>query len=260
MDEEARYLYSIARTSLHEDLGRIGINDSLVYTLPHKDIAAVVHSCRQVLYKTGDEKHAGEWILEHSYVIDQTTKRFGTVLPFSFDVIIRGGNEAVLSWLETNYNLLNRELSRVLGKAEYSVQIFYDHELLAREAISRHQELNTLDEQLKTAGIGKAYLLKRNLDIKLKDIVSQEAFEMAEEFGRMIKPLADEIKIENNVVQLPEIHKRWKLMRAFICLVREENIARLGNILDEINSKKGMAVRFTGPWAPFSFVNLVDAV
>jgi hypothetical protein len=35
-------------------------------------------------------------------------------------------------------------------------------------------------------------------------------------------------------------------------------VKKLGEVLEEINCKEGFMVRFTGPWAPFSFVRLME--
>ena len=41
---------------------------------------------------------------------------------------------------------------------------------------------------------GKAYLLKRNLDLKLKNLTYSEASRLAEQFFSEIKPLVEELK------------------------------------------------------------------
>jgi len=49
---EGRYLYCIINSGAMLNLGGIGIEDSTVYTIPHEDIAAVVHSCMANPYET----------------------------------------------------------------------------------------------------------------------------------------------------------------------------------------------------------------
>jgi hypothetical protein len=46
MAQEARYIYSIAKMGTRVSLGEIGIEKTEVFTIPYKDIAAVVHSCQ----------------------------------------------------------------------------------------------------------------------------------------------------------------------------------------------------------------------
>ena len=137
MAQEARYIYSIARVGTRVNLGEIGIEKTEVFTIPYKDIAAVVHSCQPLAYDTKDKAQAEEWVLAHSYVIDHAMKKFGAVLPFSFDVILKGDDSAILEWLGKNYSLLSQDLEKVEGKAEYTIQIYYDYDDLAARILER---------------------------------------------------------------------------------------------------------------------------
>jgi len=252
---EGRYIYSVV-TGSEFDFGNIGIKGCSVYTIPYKEIAAVVHSCLAEPYDTENDDEAKGWVLEHSYVIDCATNAFGTVLPFSFDVIIKGGNEAVRGWLSQNYDHLREELYRVKDRSEYSIQIFFDEKPLSEAVLSQNPELSKLKADIDTMSKGTAYLYLRKLDLKVKEEVSKEISKLAEEFGSCIGEQADEVKVERKVPKVPENYRDKKLVVALNCLVRDEKVETLGNLLDDINSREGFAVRFTGPWAPFSFARL----
>jgi hypothetical protein len=259
MAEEARYLYAVARTEAQEPLGDIGIEDKAVYTIPYRDIAAVVHCCQPKPYETKDKTLAEEWVLEHSYVIDQATKQFGTVLPFSFDVIIRGDDSVVREWLSRNYDSLFRDLGRVEDKAEYSVQIYYDYDDFAAGILSRNEELDDLRRRIEREPKGKAYLLRRSMESKLKETASKEAIRLSDQFCSRIRPLVEELKLEDKRSRKPDKYKDREHLASYTCLVRDEKVEMLGEVLDEIQKMEGFAVRFTGPWAPFSFVSLMEA-
>lgn len=256
MSDEARYLYCIAREGKEIQLGSIGIEESDVYTVPCREICAVVHSCMPVPYDTKEQRLAEGWVLEHSYVIDQATKMFGTVLPFSFDVIIRGDDMVIRSWLDEFYDRIHGELVRFQGRAEYSVQIFYDYDKLMSIVLGHNHDLSALKEKADRQSKGKAYLLMRNLDLKIKDAVSTEVKRLAEQFGQEIRSMADEVKVEERTPSVPERFKNLKLMANLSCLVSSDKVALLGSALDRINSIDGLSVRFTGPWAPYSFVEM----
>jgi hypothetical protein len=259
MQSEARYLYSVARTGQESRLGCIGIKENDVYIVPYKDIAAIVHACEAKPYHTEDKKLAEEWILEHSYVIDQATKMFGTVLPFSFDVIIKGDDNAVVDWLCRDYEKLAGELMRMQGTAEYSIQIYCDHACLEKLVLAHNPELMDLKSRIEKEPKGKAYLLKRNLDLKLKDLTYSESGRLVEQFFSEIKPLAEELKAVGKSSWTADKYRDKKLLAAFCCRVSHEAVKMLGEVLEEINGKEGFYVRFTGPWAPFSFVSLSGA-
>ncbi len=257
--DSARYLYSVVRTEDAHQLGDIGIEDESVYTIPYRDIAAVVHRCRPQPYNTEDKSLAKEWILEHSYVIDQATRRYGTVLPFSFDVIIRGDDTVVADWLKKSYKQLSDDLDRLKGKSEYSIHIYCDYEGLFLKTLENNQELKDLQSRIKSQSAGKAFLLRKSMDLKRKDIVSKEADRQKDQFCARIRPLADEMKVSGKKIPAHERYKNMELLTTCICLVRDDWVEPLGEILEEIQEEKGFAVKFTGPWAPFNFVGLMEA-
>ena len=254
MAEEARYLYSVAKTAIEENLGEIGIEKREVFTIPYKDIAAVVHSCLPQAYDTKDRARAEEWILEHSYVIDQAMKRFGSILPFSFDVILKGDNSAIVEWLEKNYQILHKDLAKLEGKAEYGIQIYYNYDDLAGKILEDDAELKGMKSRIEKESKGTAYLLKKKLDQKLKSLTPQKAAVLADRSLAKIRTLADELKMDDKK-RKAESCKGLSLLASYTCLVSNENVQPLGETLDEINRQEGFRVRFTGPWAPFSFVD-----
>lgn len=252
-------MYSVINSGAQLSFGSIGIDDSNVYTIPHNDIAAVSHSCQARPYDTKDEEMAKEWILAHGYVIDQATNKFGTVLPFSFDVIVRGDDEIVKKWLEDNYEILKEDLEKVRGRAEYSVQIFCDQGTLSEMILSNSPELSDQKEKIETMSKGTAYLQQRKLELNIKDSISDEISGLAGEFSSKIKAHVEVLKVDANITQVPERYKDKMLVVALSCLVQDNNVGTLGGVLDELNNREGFAVRFTGPWAPFSFVRLKEA-
>lgn len=257
MEQEARYLYSVIGTDIQESLGEIGIEKKEVFIIPYKDIAAVVHSCIAEPYDTKDRARAEEWILEHSYVIDQSMKKFGSVLPFSFDVILKGDDIAISMWLEKNYDVLHRDLKKVDGKAEYGIQIYYNYNDLANKILEEDPDLKEIKGRIEKQSKGMAYLLQKKLDQKLKSLTAQRAAELSNQTLKKIKNMAAEIKIDDKNRKSDDF-KGLSLLASFNCLVSNENVGQLGETLEEINRLGGFRVRFTGPWAPFSFVDYRD--
>lgn len=255
---DGRYLYCIINSGAALSPGDTGIEDNPVYTIPYKDIAAVVHSCMAKPYATEDNAKAAEWILSHNYVIDCAAKKSGTVLPFSFDTIVRGSDEVVSCWLEMCYMTLKEELDRLKNKAEYSIQVFCEHEYLKAKLASGDNELGEMKEKMDKMSGGTAYLFRRRFELNLKDAISAEATRLSMEFSSNIQEHVEEMRTDEKIAHVPEKYAGKRLIVAFSCLVHEDNVGRLGEALDEINRRKGFAVRFSGPWAPFSFVRRFD--
>jgi len=254
---EGRYVYCLVNSGAELSLGRIGIDDDEVYVVPYKDIAAVVHACQAKPYETKDDGKAKRWIFTHNYVVDKATERFGTVLPLSFDAIIRGNDDTVKDLLSRGYEKFKGELESLKDKAEYTVQIFCDQGKLTEKILSEDQELKALKEKIDKMPKRSAYLLQRKFELKIKDTISAWISELAGEFGSKIKERVEEMKVEENS-RVPEKYKNKKLIVALACLCSKDKVDGLGEVLEEMNTREGYAVRFTGPWAPFSFVELKE--
>jgi len=252
---EGRYIYCVASCGEELVLGDVGIENARVYAIPHNDIAAIVHACPAKPYESKDEGRVKRWVFAHNYVIDKATKRFGTVLPFSFDVIVKGGDDTVKNWLSGIYQKLKGELERLKGKSEYTVQIFCDAPLLARKIEKGDPEIGKLAEEIKGAQRGKAHLLERKLEKMVRDAVDTELRDYSKKFRERIEKHLEEAREEKSRF-VPEKFKDKRLVLGLSCLVREEEVEKLGEVLKRINELDGFSVRFTGPWAPFSFVRL----
>jgi hypothetical protein len=256
--QEGRYLYAVINSGAQLCFGDIGINDQKVFTISYENIAAVVHSCQAEAYKTTDNDKAKEWVLAHNYVIDYASKQFGTVLPFAFDCIIRGSDETIKNWLTRNYEKLTKELEKVENKAEYSIQFFCDQEKFQARVTNSDLELKEMKDKMDKASKGAAYLIQRQFELKMKDAVAIEISMLVNDLCSKIREHIDILKVDKNISHVPDKYKGMKQIAEFSCLVHYDKIENLGQALDEINKLDGFAVRFTGPWAPFSFVEIKD--
>ncbi len=252
---EGRYLYCITSFGGELSLGDIGIDKAQVCTIPHEDIAAVVHVCPLKPYESKDQERVKRWVFTHNYVIDQATKRFGTVLPFSFDSIVKGDDGVVRGWLSENYSRFKGELEKLRGKLEYTVQIFCDASLLARRVEKDNQEIGKLAGEIKVAPKGKAHLLERKLEKMVREAVAAGVRDLSKKFHGQIEKHVEEAREEQSRF-VPDRFKDKRLVLGLSCLVAEREVEKLGELLRQINGQDGLSVRFTGPWAPFSFVRL----
>lgn len=251
--EEGRYLYCVVNNGKETDFGQVGIGESLAYIVPFNGIGAVVHWCEAKPYVTGDKKKAEEWILAHQYVIDLATEEFGTVIPLTFDTIIRGSDETVKQWLREEYNQLKTQLEKLEGKTEYGVQIFLDKGIIEK-SISENKEIQNLRSELEKKSEGVAYLFRKKLE--KRQGLEKRAFaeKHAQMFYSKIKRLVDEVRLESINKEVPEKWRGKQMILNIACLATKDGTQSLGKMLSEINREEGFAVRFTGPWPPYSFM------
>jgi hypothetical protein len=253
--KEGRYIYCIVNSHEKLAISNAGLDNADVYTVSCRDIAAILHACPAKPYESKDENKVKEWVFNHNKIIDKASDVFGTVLPLSFDAIIKGKDDAVVDWLNKGYEKLKKELERLEDKAEYTVQIFCEPDKLMDMIAAQDPALSDLTEKIEKMPKGTAYLLHRKLELKIKDVSNAIIIKQAEKFASILMEHVEEIKI-SKVHHVPERFKDKKLIASFSCLVLKGKIKTLGAALGTINELQGYTVRFTGPWAPFSFTKI----
>jgi len=251
-----RYLYGVTDHGEQTSLGYIGIESRDVYTVPYQDLCAVVQNCPAQPYHSPDPDVMTQWVVTHHDVVEVAWERFGTILPASFDTIIKseaGGDpqEQVRTWLRQDYESLEKKIERVRGKAEYGVQIFWDPKLIAGRLMAESPEIKTLSQEIKAKPKGAAYLYQQKLERALKQEMEARAAAYFKDFYQRIKQQVAETRVEKT----KKVDKEIQMLLHLACLVYQERHTALGDELEKIEQMDGFSVRFTGPWPPYSFVS-----
>jgi len=252
---EARYLYCIANGSEQITFGNIGIENNEVYTIPYKDLCAVVHNCSIEPYEHEDKEMVKNWVKTHQKVLDVVMEKFDTILPVGFDTIIKGdecddSEKTLRKWLEENYENLKGKMEKIRGKAEYGVQVFWNPKIIGQRIAEGNEEIKKLNQEIKSKPKGIAYMYKQKLESFLKKEMEKEADRYFKDFYEKIKNCVSDIKIEKT--QKSEEGKQ--MLMNFSCLVFKDRYEDLGEELEKIDKIEGLSIRFTGPWSPYSFV------
>jgi len=255
-NSKGRYIYGIANGGVIEELGQIGIEDNQVYTIPYRDICAVVHACDAEPYASNDNELVKMWAGAHQRVLDEAKKRFGTVIPMGFDTIIRPQNGAthpdqvVKDWLREDYDRLLNIMENIKGRDEYGVQVFYDPSVISTQISKLSEEVKQIKAEIATSSPGMAYMYRQKLEKAIKSQIEKLADEWFRDFYGRIKIHSEYIIVEEN----KKAGREKVMLINFSCLVAKEKVEGLGAELEGINNTEGFSVRFSGPWPPYSFV------
>jgi hypothetical protein len=254
-DLPARYVYGVADKGVSIHLETKGLDGALVYTIPYKEICVAVHDCLAEPYKSEDDAAVKEWLFTQQEVLDAITERFGVVLPMSFDMIIEGNNgqdpeQTVKEWLEKNYDNFTEKMSGLKGKQEFGVQVILDTEILSTKLIETDEKLLKKKKEIDTKPEGIAYMERELLKDLLKEKIEEAADQYFREFYSMIRKCTDDIVIG----KVKKVGGNKQMLMNLSCLVRKDMVEELGTELEKIENINGIAVRFSGPWAPYSFV------
>jgi hypothetical protein len=237
-------------------LGEIGIEGNEVYTIPYKALSAIVHNCPLEPYKSEDEEVVKGWVKMHQHVLDVAEEKLGTVIPFSFDMIIKPGDnatadEALKKWMSEEYDSLMEKMDKIRGKKEYGVQIFYIPSVMSEKIAEESEEVRKIKEEMKSKPPGMAYMYKQKLETVIKREMDSRMDGYFKDFYERIKEHVEEIKIEKTK---KTDEKDKQMIMNLSCLVAGDKYKELGAELEEIDKTEAFSVRFTGPWPAYSFV------
>lgn len=244
---EARYVYCVACNGGGSTLGGIGLDGCEVYTIPYRDICAVVHACRPEPYNSDERKTVEGWVAAHEEVVEKAMELYGAVAPVTFNTLVNGGDSQVEEWLKKEYSRLKMLLEKLQGKDEYGIQIFLNSSSL-KEELEKSGELAELSRELEGKP-GIAYFYRQKAEKTLKDKMEARVKALFEEFYTAIRACVEDIHVGK--VKEPEGEI---IIANLSVLVKREKLERLKKTLEDISGRKGFRVRFTGPWPPYSFV------
>lgn len=261
--QNGRYLYCLVRLAeadAVDEFSTAGIEDEPVSVHPVGEIGAVVHTCES-LYDSDDPQTIQQWLLAHQRVVDEAGKLFGTPIPFQFDTVLTGGDEALSEWLASAAGRLEDELDALGGHWEYRIEVTH-HESAHEEFVNEDSELSALRSKAEAADSGTAYLLEKQYDKQLADRLRehrhQQARAVADRIANHVSALESLGSRQTRGVDLDVGQKDHDPIARFAVLATDEGVDGLGGELDEIAAEPGVEVRFTGPWPPYTFAPEID--
>lgn len=236
----ALYLYAVVPDTGQREWGRIGIENEVVTAVTEAGLAALVHDVPSGLPYTGSDEQVKAWALDHGRVVERAWEAAGTILPVTFDVLVKGdeGDSAprrLQRWLREEHRALTEKLDRLRGRVELRVEV----DLPGPDA----------DGSAASASGGAARLLEKRREMARRQELEQRADAMYESIRRQMTMCADDIV---------ELRRRRPATGIPVCalslLVTRDRIDEVGLELARLQVEQPDAqVRFLGPWPPYSF-------
>lgn len=253
---EGRYIYGIAACNRPVVLGRIGVEGNEVYTIPYKDLCAIVHNCPAEPYQSKDEGTVTDWVRAHQNVIDRAKEQLGVVIPMGFDVILQPRSDAaspdqvVSDWLKEDYERLCSTMEKIKDKDEYGIQISHESGMAEKQIFEQSEEIRRIKEAMAAKPPGTAYMYRQKLEKAVKTEIEKLATGWFKDFYSRIEKHTDDIVVEKT----KKLNGNKVMLMNLSCLVSKDKVDGLGEELEKINNMAGFSVHFTGPWPPYAFV------
>jgi len=244
--DDGRYLYCVVADD-EATVSTTGINDGEVFPVRVAGLTAFVGRCHS-LYDASNPETIRRWLVQHQSVVDAAGEAAGTPLPFRFDTVIVGGDEAVRDWLRENADALADALERFAGRWEYRMEVIWDESRLEE----RLADGNDPDER--DLSEGRAFLEEQRREQQLRERIREYREERARAISDQLESIAGEIeRVRRSSAPLVTEADSDGPSVTFAVLTAAEHEETLGEFLESVASPDGVRVRFTGPWPPYTF-------
>jgi hypothetical protein len=241
--------------------GLLGVGDAEVELIPGNGFTAVAARLPAADYGPGAlEGNSGdmEWMAEQGLRHEQVIAWFvdhAAIVPSPLLTLFSSA-AALNGRLEQDADRIRAGLDRFGALREWDLKVGYDPDRLQEHLGEVSAEIARLDREVEQAGPGKAFLLKRkradlarvegraaarNLARELLDGLSQFAAEVARP-----APVSDDAPV---------------VLNAALLIAREMEAEALAHARRESDrlGALGLLVQYTGPWAPYRFLEAQDA-
>ena len=167
--EEGKYFYCAILSSEAKCFGKIGMENNEVYTIPHRDIAAVVSDSPVLDYELSEDNTR-----KHEEVIRKVMNEY-SVLPTEFGTVIR--NKTILKrLLKKAYEPTKDGLKMVDNMVELGVKAVQSEENAFADTEKRKEDAQDILESLKAASKQTAAgdLFSRRLILNASFLVNKD--------------------------------------------------------------------------------------
>ncbi|MEI7897603.1 MAG: GvpL/GvpF family gas vesicle protein [bacterium] len=180
-----------------------------------------------------------------------------TVIPFNFGTIYHSA-ETLTKFIGDYSDSLTRNLEFIGKKEEWAIKIYSNQAVLKEHIDNLSPEAADLEKQIMSSSPGKAFLLSR----KKIELIDNEIDRLCKKYGQEcyneFKSLSASTGLNNLVPK--EFSGRNENMILNACfLVAKDRAIEFVAAVDRLTNKYsnfGFVVEATGPWPPFSFINL----
>jgi len=244
MSLERKYIYGIIEESKPMKFSFLGVGDTEVYTINHRELAAVVSdTALEEIDPTRKDVRA------HTVVQDELLKNC-SLLPMGFGMITDSKDD-VLKLLEKNYQGLSHELVRLAGKVEVELKVYWDQEAMIKELQGGSEELTRLKTKVKNA---QSPIEVQRLLIEAGKLVERIVLDWkaryADRVYTVLKGLSIDARLNNPLGVKNILNASFLIERA-----RESDFQKEVFKLDSQYQSK-VNFKYVGPLAPYNFVNV----
>lgn len=255
------YLYCI--TKAKPNFNNSGSIEAKVYPVYSQGIYAIVSkvspdefSEENLKKNLTDMSWVEKGARRHEEVIEEIMKET-TVLPFKFATIFQTERN-VERLLKENNRKFKNIITDLDGKEEWGLKIYCNLKKLKTMLEKEDERIKQKDEEIASAGKGKAFFLKKKKGELIKDIINNKISEYTKDSFERLKRASYEAKI-NKILPKEVTEKKEDMILNAAFLMAGKRVREFESISEYLKTKysdKGLNFDYTGPWPPYNFCSM----
>ncbi|MBA4156714.1 MAG: GvpL/GvpF family gas vesicle protein [Gemmatimonadetes bacterium] len=243
--EEGKYVYCIIKCPGVREFGQAGIGegDNRVYTIHHRELAAVVSDTPLRTYDPTREN-----VLAHEFV-NETVMRDFTVIPMSFGTLFRT-EEDIVELLKSAYQAFDDVLEKMKDKIEFGLKVLWNRDSVIATLEEENEEIRRLRDEIGRNAQSSTYFARMQLGRLIETAMEDAGNRYVRDIHETLKPAA--LASRSN----KPIGDRMIMNAAF--LITRDNERPFDERVKEVSRRyEGLLnFKYTGPWPPYNFVNI----
>ena len=238
-----RYVYCIIRASQPLKFGAIGMDDQWpeVYTITHKDMAAVVSDVPIAPLDSTREN-----VLAHERV-NETVMRDHTVIPMSFGTIFKTRDD-IVELLKSAYDAFADVLAKMQDKLEFGLKVLWDRDEIVRAIEQEDEDIHRLKSEISSQK-GSTYFARMQYGRLIDAALQQRSERYVAEFLSRLRDVSVASRV-NRAIGDKMIMNAAFLVQRDLEQAFDRRIKEIASLYDKLTFK------YTGPWPPYNFVNI----
>lgn len=241
------YLYCIIRCTGSPPSFKtrgIGERGDVVYTIHHRDLAAVVSDSPVIEYEQTRRN-----MMAHTVVLEEVMQ-IAPVLPVRFGTIAPSPEAIQQQLLQTRYQELDELLCEVDGRVELGLKAFWHEESIFSEVVAENPAIQRLRDSLLSRRPEETYYDRIRLGEMIEAAMEGKRAEDADKILGRLRSLAYKTRLAKPFTDYMVVNAAF-----LVDCRREPELDQAVQQLDEEMNQR-FVFKYVGPVPPYNFVNL----
>jgi hypothetical protein len=240
----------------------VGVADAPVRLVVLDEVQAVVadvpgdaYAADQVESRLVDLAWVGEQGIAHERVVVWFADN-SEILPARL-FSLYSGDESLRAAVASRLDAVRAALRALTGKREWNLKVAYDADELTRHGTEVSPELKRMDEEIAGAAPGRRYLLERRRTEAATKEIDRAARTLADELLAALRTHAE----DSRVLPPADRDEGGTVVLNAALLVNRAGEPALRTHVEDLYQRYnalGMIMSFSGPWAPYRFLEPYD--